>query len=40
VRARYTLTQDPHLITFGAEGYKWPRNALYLAGNTLINPLP
>lgn len=33
-------TQNAHLISFGAEGYKWPRNELYLANNRLINPLP
>jgi hypothetical protein len=35
-----THTQNPHLISFGAEGYKWPHNTLYLTNNTLINPLP
>ena len=35
-----TRTQNQHLISYGAEGYKWPRNELYLANNTLINPLP
>lgn len=35
-----TTTENPHLISFGAEGYKWPRNELYLVNNTLINPLP
>ena len=34
-----TRTQNAHLISFGAEGYKWPRNELYLANNRLINPL-
>jgi len=38
--AQSTLTENPQLISFGAEGYKWPRNALYLANNTLVNPLP
>jgi len=33
-------TQNRTMISFGAEGYKWPRNALYLANNTLVNPLP
>jgi hypothetical protein len=33
-------TENPKLISFGAEGYKWPRNAIHLEGNTLINPLP
>jgi len=35
-----TTTENPILISFGAEGYKWPRNAIYLQNNTLINPLP
>ena len=35
-----TRTENPQLISYGAEGYKWPRNELYLANNTLINPLP
>ena len=35
-----TTTENPHLISFGVEGYKWPRNELYLQNNTLINPLP
>ena len=32
-------TENPHLISFGAEGYKWPRNEIHLENNTLINPL-
>ncbi len=28
------------LISFGAEGYAWPLNALYLAHNTLVNDEP
>lgn len=31
------LTENPVLISFGAEGYKWPVNQLYLVNNTLIN---
>lgn len=31
------LTENPALISFGAEGYKWPRNELYLSHNTLVN---
>lgn len=31
------LTGNPNLISFGAEGYKWPINALYLVNNTLID---
>lgn len=38
--AQSTRTENPYLIAFGAEGYKWPHNSLYLANNTLINPLP
>ena len=40
VIAQSTTTENPHLISFGVEGYKWPRNELYLHNNTLINPLP
>ena len=35
-----TTTENPHLISFGVEGYTWPRNELYLFNNTLFNPLP
>ena len=38
--AQSTGSENPILISFGAEGYKWPRNELYLANNTLVNPLP
>lgn len=38
--AQTPATQNPHLISFGAEGYKWPNNEIYLAHNTLVNPLP
>ena len=30
-------TDNPALISYGAEGPRWPENALYLAHNTLIN---
>ena len=30
-------TENPHLISFGAEGYAWPRNELYLINNTLVD---
>lgn len=30
-------TQNPHLISYAAEGYKWPKNELYLVNNTLID---
>lgn len=33
-------TENPHLIAFGAEGYKWPQNQLYLVNNTLIDDRP
>jgi hypothetical protein len=36
------IQQSPHtdnatLVSFGAEGYRWPVNALHLAHNTLVN---
>jgi len=33
-------TQNQHMIAFGMEGYRWPRNALCLAHNTLVDRLP
>jgi hypothetical protein len=30
-------TENPHLISFGAEGYAWPKNELYLINNTLVD---
>jgi len=30
-------TENSTIIAFGAEGYKWPRNELYLAYNTVVN---
>ena len=33
-------TQNPHLISYAAEGYKWPRNELYLVNNTLVDNRP
>ncbi|APW39489.1 hypothetical protein RD110_21585 [Rhodoferax koreense] len=33
-------TSNPHLISYGAEGYKWPRNELYLVHNTLLDDRP
>jgi hypothetical protein len=38
--AQNLQTENSQLISFGAEGYKWPRNELHLDGNTLVNPLP
>jgi hypothetical protein len=34
------LTENPALISFGAEGYTWPVNQLSLAYNTLVDDLP
>ncbi|WP_295961130.1 hypothetical protein [Rhodoferax sp.] len=34
------LTENPVLISFGAEGYAWPFNQLSLAYNTLVDDLP
>ena len=33
-------TENPHLISYGAEGYKWPKNNLYLVNNTLVDNRP
>ena len=30
-------SENPVLISFGAEGYKWPVNRLFLVNNTLVN---
>ena len=30
-------TENNTMIAFGAEGYRWPRNALHLSSNTLID---
>lgn len=30
-------TENPHLISYGAEGYKWAKNELYLINNTLVD---
>jgi len=32
-------TENPHLVSYGIEGYRWPRNALYLVNNTLVDGL-
>ena len=37
--AQSTLTENATLISFGAEGYNWPRNEIHLVNNTLVNPL-
>ena len=34
------LTQNSQLVSYGAEGYRWPRSELYLVNNTLVDDLP
>lgn len=38
--AQGSRTENPIVISFGAENYTWPRNELYLVGNTLVDDLP
>ena len=33
-------TQNPAIVAVGLEGYRWPKNALYLINNTIIDDLP
>lgn len=33
-------TQNEQVVSFGAEGYRWPANELYLVNNTVIDDLP
>jgi hypothetical protein len=33
-------TQNPAIVAIGLEGYRWPKNALYLINNTLIDGRP
>lgn len=33
-------TENPHIISYAAEGYKWPKNELYLVNNTLLDNRP
>ncbi|MDC8786631.1 right-handed parallel beta-helix repeat-containing protein [Roseateles koreensis] len=33
-------TENPHIVSFGAEGYSGPRNELHLINNTLIDMRP
>jgi hypothetical protein len=35
--AQGPTTENPVLVSFGAEGYAWPVNALYLINNTLVD---
>lgn len=30
-------TENPHIISYGAEGYRWPRNELHLVHNTIVD---
>lgn len=34
------MTDNPIMISYGAEGYRWPRNTLALVHNTLVDELP
>lgn len=33
-------TENLHVVSFGAEGYRWPQNELFLVNNTLVDDLP
>jgi len=33
-------TENSHLISYGAEGYRWPQRELFLVNNTLVDDLP
>lgn len=33
-------TENGKMISYGEEGYKWPRNTLQMASNTLVNDYP
>jgi hypothetical protein len=33
-------TQNPIMVSYGAEGYPWPRNELVMQDNTLVDDLP
>jgi hypothetical protein len=35
-----STTENPHVISFGVEGAKWARQALYLVNNTLVDHKP
>jgi hypothetical protein len=35
-----STTENPHVISFGVEGATWPRQALYLVHNTLVDQRP
>jgi hypothetical protein len=33
-------TENPTIVSYGSEDYKWPRNELYLVNNTLVDNRP
>ena len=33
-------SENEAIVSFGAEGYQWPQNELYLVSNTLVDDLP
>jgi hypothetical protein len=33
-------TENSNVVSFGAEGYRWPRNELFLVNNTMVDDLP
>ena len=33
-------TENPHIVSYAAEGYKWTNNELYLINNTLVDDRP
>ena len=33
-------TENPTIVSFGTEGYAWPKNELYLVNNTLVDQRP
>lgn len=35
-----STTQNPYIVSYGTEGYAWPRNELYLVNNTLVDDRP
>jgi hypothetical protein len=35
-----STTENPHVISFGVEGAKWQKQALYLVNNTLVDQKP
>lgn len=35
-----STTENPHLISFGVENYRWPKNEIYLVNNTLVDLRP